>query len=208
MDGTLLDSIPIWSRVGEKFLISQDIVPPSDLREILKEKTLVEAVDYFIERFGLTLSQEEILLKINDIVGYHYRNTITLKPFVKEFLDYFKNKGIKMCIATLSNKSIVEDGLKRHGILSFFDFILTSGEVGIGKDQPDIYIQACHGLGLDIDDVIVFEDSPYCIKTAQSAGFKVVGVYDERNKDRIEEMKSYCDYFIHTFKDIEALNLF
>ncbi|HHT50102.1 MAG TPA: HAD family phosphatase [Eubacteriaceae bacterium] len=208
MDGTLLDSIPIWSKVGELFLNSQDIVPPSDLKEALKEKTLIQAVEYFIERFDLTLTQEEILLKINDIIGYHYRNTIPLKPFVREFLDYLKNRGIIMCIATLSNKSIVKDALEKHDIASFFEFVLTSGEVGVGKDQPDIYLQACQRLGFNIEDVVVFEDSPYCIKTAQKAGFKVVGVYDERNKSRVEEMKGYCDYFIYTFKEIEGLNIF
>lgn len=208
LDGTLLDSISVWSKVGEKFLDSQGLVHPPQLRRILKKKSLRQAAEYFIETFQLDYTADGVIAKINDIVDHHYRHSIPLKPYVREVLDYLKEKDIKMCIATLSNKEIVERALERHGILTYFQFVLTSEEVGTGKDHPDIYIQATQRLGFDIEEVLIFEDSIYCVKTAKKAGFKVVGVYEQSAKDRVEDMKIFSDYFIYSFKEIETLRLF
>ncbi len=208
LDGTLLDSIPVWSKVGEKFLESQGIAPPPQLKKALKKKSLRQAAEYFIETFRLDFAADEIITRINNIVEHHYKNTIPLKPYVREFLNYLRDKNVKMCIATASNKELVERALDRHGILSYFEFVLTCEEVGVGKDQPDIFIQAVQRLGLNIKDVLIFEDSIHCIKTAKNAGFKVVGVYEQSAGDRVKEMKILSDYFIYSFQEIKNMDLF
>lgn len=208
LDGTLLDSIPLWSKVGEKFLLSQGIAPPAQLKRALKKMSLRQAAEYFIKTFKMDFTADEVIVKINNIVEHHYKDSIPLKPYVREFLDYLRIRDLEMCIATASNKELVERALERHEILSYFKFVLTSEEVGVGKDQPDIYIQAVQRLGLEIDEVLVFEDSIHCIKTAKKAGFKVVGVYEPFAGDRVKEMKIISDYFIYSFKEIESLDLF
>lgn len=40
IDGTLLDSSPVWDDLGERFLKSRGVVPKPGLAEILAEMTL------------------------------------------------------------------------------------------------------------------------------------------------------------------------
>ena len=43
LDGTLLDSMGIWDRAGEDFLLSLGITPRENLAETLKELSLAQA---------------------------------------------------------------------------------------------------------------------------------------------------------------------
>ena len=208
LDGTILDSMPIWSKVGEKFLLSQGIVPPSTLKKILKKKSLRQAAEYFIKTFKIDYTPDEVIGEINHIIEDHYKYSILLKPHIRESLIHLKQNDVKMCIATASNKDLVEKALVRLGVLSYFEFILTCEEIGKGKDQPDIYIQATQRLGLEIEQVLIFEDSLHCIKAAKKAGFNVVGVYDKSNRDQIKKIKSISDYFIYSFQDIKMQNFY
>jgi|SRR5690554_4269348 len=208
LDGTLIDSIPLWSKVGERFLISQGIAPPALLKKQLKKKSLRQAAEYFIETFQMELSADEAIERIHRSMEFDYRNIIPLKDHAKEFLQELKTKDVKMCVATMSNKELAQGALERLGVLSCFEFVLTCEEVGVGKDHPDIYLQAAQRLGLPIEEVVVFEDSPHCIETAKAAGFQVVGVYEPFAEDRVERMKSISDYFIYSFRDGELMALF
>ena len=36
LDGTLIDSMPVWNGVGKKFLKDNGVEPPEDIEEIFK----------------------------------------------------------------------------------------------------------------------------------------------------------------------------
>lgn len=205
LDGTLLDSMDSWNNVGKTFLENEGILSPHNLNEIIKEMSFNESANYFIDTFGIKLSAEEIIKSINKIVENKYVYEIKLKPYVKEYLYNLKSKGIKMCVATELDKTLSEKALKRLGILDYFEFIITSGEISVSKSKPDIYIKAMQRLGFSIRDIIVFEDSLYCMKTAKSEGFYVVGVYDKSSKENLQKIKELTDYFINSFKEMEEL---
>jgi beta-phosphoglucomutase-like phosphatase (HAD superfamily) len=75
-----------------------------------------------------------------------------------------------------------------------------------GKPFPDVYLFACRKLGLDPGECLAIEDSPNGVRSAYSAGVKVVmvpdltGPTDElrrmcRVADRIERVMEYImDY--------------
>ena len=46
------------------------------------------------------------------------------------------------------------------------------------------------------------DDNYNADKTAQSAGMKVCGVYDESSADYVDEIKSVSDYYIYDFKEL------
>lgn len=53
MDGTLLDSMGMWENLGSIYLLKKGITPPVDLKEVIENKTLEEAAEYFITDLGL-----------------------------------------------------------------------------------------------------------------------------------------------------------
>ena len=121
-DGTLVDSMFIWDTFGEDYLRTLGKEPRENLSETFKTFTLEQAAEYYRKNYGVTLSVEEIVDAVNDMVAEIYRTKVTLKDGVREFLEALKSQGVKMCVATVTDRPIVEDVLCNHIIHGVNDF--------------------------------------------------------------------------------------
>lgn len=200
LDGTLLDSMFIWDTIGEDYLRTLGKEPHEDLRETFMTFSLEEAAEYYREHYGVTLSAKEIVDGVNTMVEGIYRTKVTLKPGVTEYLRRLKENGVKMCIATVTDRYLVEETLERFGVRWFFSEIFTCAEVGCGKDKPIIYRKALEYLGTTKEETYVFEDSMFALETVKADGFSAVGIYD-RHENRQGELKRLADYYIRDFAD-------
>jgi len=199
-DGTLVDSMFIWDTIGEDYLRSLGKEPNEDLRTVFMPLTLEEAAEYYREHYGVTLSVKEIVGGVNAMVEEIYRTRVTLKHGVADYLRWLKENGTPMCIATVTDRYLVEETLERLGILHYFSEIFTCAEVGYGKDKPIIYRKALEHLGTPKEETFVFEDSLFALKTAWADEFSTVGVYD-RYEDKQEDIMTFADYYISDYKD-------
>ena len=199
-DGTLVESMYIWDTIGEDYLRSLGKEPHEDLKETFMTLTLEEAAEYYRTHYGVTLSVKEIVDGVNTMVEGIYRTRVALKQGVADFLAQLKDNGTRMCIATVTDRYLVEETLDRLGILQYFSEIFTCAEVGYGKDKPIIYRKALEHLGTTKNETYVFEDSLFALKTAKADGFTTVGVYD-RHENRQDNLKNLADYYIVDFAD-------
>ncbi len=204
LDGTLFDSMFMWYSVPTSFLQSRGITPKPDLREKTKAMTGRQIARVFRREYGLKLSPEEIIGGFNAMLMNFYANKVTLKAGVKEMLETLKRRGIDMCIATATDRPLVEAGLRRNGIMDYFGRIFTCSEAGAGKERPDIFWQALNFLGTDIRETVVFEDAYYALKTAKEAGFTVAAVFDDTPHHNSAEIRLLADYYIPSFEDWDA----
>ena len=202
LDGTLLDSMFIWDTIGEVYLRSLDIEPRENLAEAFKTFTLEQAAEYYREHYGVALSVNEIVDGVNEMVAKLYRTKVTLKDGVRDFLEALKSQGVKMCVATVTDRPIVEDVLNRLGIRDFFTEIFTCAEVGYNKETPHIYRAALKALGTKKDETVVFEDALHALMTAKNDGFPVAAVYD-KHELRQTEMKENSDYYITDYETVK-----
>ena len=200
LDGTLLDSMFIWDTIGEEYLRSLGKEPHEDLKETFMTLTLEEAAVYYREHYGVTLSVKEIVDGVNAMVEQTYRTKVTLKPGISEYLAWLKENGVRMCVATVTDRYLVEETLERLGVRHYFSEIFTCAEVGFGKDKPIIYQKALEHLGTEKSDTYVFEDLPFALNTAKTDGFPTVGIYD-RHEAHQDELKELADYYIFDFTD-------
>lgn len=199
-DGTLVDSMFIWDTIGEDYLRSLGKEPHEDLKETFLTLTLEEAAEYYRTHYGVTLFVKEIVDGVNAMVEGIYKTRVTLKHGVAEYLRLLKENGARMCIATVTDRYLVEETLERLGILHYFSEIFTCAEVGYGKDKPIIYRKALEHLDTAKNETYVFEDSLFALKTAKADGFTTVGVYD-RHENRQDNLKNLADYYIDDFAD-------
>ena len=199
-DGTLVDSMFIWDTIGEDYLRSLGKEPHEDLKETFMTLTLEEAAEYYRTHYGVTLSVKEIVDGVNTMVEGIYRTRVALKHGVADYLRLLKENGARMCIATVTDRYLVEETLDRLGILQYFSEIFTCAEVGYGKDKPIIYRKALEHLDTAKNETYVFEDSLFALKTAKADGFTTVGVYD-RHENRQDSLKNLADYYIVDFAD-------
>ncbi len=195
VDGTLLDSMSIWDTIGTDYLRSIGYEPRENLNEVFKNMSLLQAAEYYQHEYGVTQSIEEIMDGVNAMLERFYNYDAPLKPGVEELLERLRRKEVKLCIATATDRYLVEAALERCGVLSYFDAIFTCNEVGHGKDEPIIFEAALHFLGTEKTKTVVFDDALYAIRTAKKAGFPVAAVYDSHEKAQAE-IRALADLYL------------
>lgn len=199
LDGTLLDSSPVWSHLGEDMLRARGVEPEPNLNEVFKEMSLLQSAAYCKEHYHLQESETEIMAAIDDQVDDYYRNHSTVKPGVKEFLSILKMQSVWMYIATATNREQTEAALRHTGLDGYFRGILTCTECNTDKTSPDIYEKAVRRLRCQKKDVVVFEDALHAIHTAKEAGFRVAAVEDPASAGDKEQILQLADYYIDDF---------
>ena len=202
LDGTLLDSMSVWENVDKMFLEENGIVPPKGISDIVKKMTIQDSAAYFKTRFGLKLSCEYIINRIEEIVSEQYKCIIPLKEGASKTVTLLRQKGYKMCVATATYNSLANSALKRLGLYNNFDFIITCSDAGAGKDKPDIFIQAAKKMKCSPFETAVIEDSLHCIETAVNAGFFTIGVYDKINEPDWKEICLKSDVTVKNISEI------
>lgn len=202
LDGTILDSMFIWNTIGEEYLRYLGKEPKENLKETFKTFTLEQSAQYYRENYGVTLSVNEIVDGVNKMVEQYYVKTVGLKPGIEVFLEKFKTEGVNMCIATVTDKYLVEVALDRLGVKNYFSEIFTCAAVGHSKEEPHIYRAAQKHLNTKKVETVVFEDALYALKTAKSDGFVAVGVFDA-HEEKQEELKRIADCYIENYSDFE-----
>ena len=196
MDGTLLNSMDYWALVADEYLQTVGISSGKDTSRLFLENGMKAWHTYCVEKFGLSATFDEAKRGIYDLMDEKYDTVIDVKEGAREMLDTLLAKGVKMCLATATDRASVEKILKRLGIEKYFSRIFTSGEVGAGKREPKIYQVALEYLGTDKETTYVFEDAIYAMRTAYGAGFRVVGVYDKNVYETEDEVRANCHVYL------------
>ena len=196
MDGTLLNSMDYWAIAPYEYLQSLGVEPVDNTSKRFLEDGLKSWYEQEKARYCLTVTIEEARRGIYAIVEKGYATAVRVKDGAYEMLEKLQAKGVKMCLATATDRGTVEAVLKRLGIDKFFSRIFTCNEVGVGKREPKIYEVALEHLGTDRETTYVFEDAAYALKTAFSNNFKVVGVYDKNVYASEEEIKAMCHIYL------------
>jgi len=195
LDGTLIDSMWVWGDVAQRYLESHGATPRPGFREALRILNTREEAQYYIDEYGVELPVEEVMKGRDDMMLDFISNEVELKKGVIHALDALKERGVKMCIATATERRLVEPSIKRHNLAGYFERIFTCTEENTSKKYPDIYIRAAKLLGTVTGETLVVEDALYAMKTAKKAGFIVAGVYDKVSDDEQDEIKTTCDYY-------------
>jgi len=205
VDGTLIDSMWKWIEVEAEYLISLGIVPHRNLREALHTLNLLEAAEYFRTEYGIDKSAQKITDEKNSMMEVFYSEEAEMKAGVIPVLDALKARGIKMCVATATDRYLVEAALRRLGILNYFEKVFTCSEEKTSKTCPDIFLRAAEFLGTDITETIVVEDALHAIRAAKSAGFPIVAVYDLSAEYHQDEIKELCDHYYLNLGEMMAI---
>ena len=202
LDGTLVDSMWVWSQIDVDYLKEKGYSMPKDLRSEIVHLSFSQTAVYFKEKFNLEDSVEKISKDWHDMAFNHYSNDVKLKLGVKDFLNNLKSFKIKIALATSNSIPLLEACLKNNGIYDYFDSITTTDEVSNGKDCPDVYLLAANKLGINPRDCLVFEDILPAVQGAKAANMKVIAVKDDECLDSKEDLLKYADKYIHSFEEL------
>lgn len=192
MDGTLMDSMDYWAIVPSEYLNSKGLPLKEDTNRLFTDM----GMKWWYEYQEIPYPFEDVSKDIYSLMQKYYDKDIKLKDGVYEMLLRLKNAGVKMVLATATDREVVVKILERLNISEFFSAIFTSKEVGKGKRFPLIFEKALEFLGTDKETTYVFEDAIHAMKTCHANGFKIVGVYDKNAFANEEDIKKMCDYYL------------
>lgn len=208
IDGTLLDSMPVWENAGARYLATLGIKARSDLKERLDALSLPEGALYMQTEYKLSVTIEEILEGVNQVVKDFYFKEAVLKPGVCDLIQKLKKNQVRLIIATATDAEMAKAALVRNGVWKDFDGMITCEEAGAGKTSPKVFELAREHLQTKKEKTWVFEDSLYAVKTASKAGFPVCSIYDAYSRDNTEEIRTFSDIYVKDFYEIKSCQVF
>ena len=201
LDGTLVNSMEYWSIVPSEYLKQNgiEVDDPKALSDKFLSMSLLESSKYFIDKYNFNKTVEEVAQEIDKVMEHYYLNFVEVKKGIKPLLELFYKNNVKMAIATATDKFLVEEVLTKLGIRKYFDFIITSTEVGSSKKNPLIYEKCAEHFNAKYEESIIFEDLPYGIISGKSVGFHTVGIYDEPSKHLQDKIKENAELYFEDF---------
>ena len=203
LDGTLIDSMPVWRGTGSGFLMNHNFPVPENLMEVVKTQTIWQTAEWFRTELGVPMEAEDIVNEIVESVVEAYRHTIPLKDGAMEYLEKMKQEGVEMCILTASEADYILPALDRLDIRKYFSHVLTCTELGEYKNDGKAYLKTMELMGGTLEETVVFEDAYYAVKGAKSVGFPVYAVLEEVvREDDIDKIKETADHYFHSYKEL------
>ncbi|PHR50003.1 MAG: 2-deoxyglucose-6-phosphatase [Fluviicola sp.] len=179
MDGVLINSEPFWKEVEIKIFASVGI----DFVAVGGEKTvglrIDEVVDYW---YGLYPWEIKSKADVVDEIMAEMTHVILSKgkamKGVVELLEYLKDTGFKIGLATSSYEVLLNATLKVLGLEKCFDVTNSAQNLTYGKPHPEIYIKTAFDLNTVPEKCLVIEDSLNGVIAGKAAKMKVIAVPD------------------------------
>ncbi len=202
LDGTLMDSMSLWSDIDIEYLSRYGQKIPADLSVAIEGMSFTETAQYFKQRFSLPCGVEEIKQEWNRMAYQKYAYEVELKPGAARFLRHLREQGIPAAIASSNSQELIRASLAHHHVEDCFERIVTSCEVAKGKPAPDIYLYAADLLGVEPANCLVFEDIPMGVQAGKNAGMRVCAMEDDFSAARRALTRELADYYIRSYDEV------
>ena len=105
-----------------------------------------------------------------------------IRPGILKLLESAKALGLKIGLASSSERAWIDKFVKLHGIEDYFECYCTADTVQKVKPDPELYLQALEKLGVEASEAIAIEDSPNGARAAVAAGIPTVVIKNEITK--------------------------
>lgn len=204
LDGVLADSEPWWNQIDAKLLAEYGITYHGEHHQDVLGVSYRLAVEFYKNAFHISAPVEQLMRRRGAIATDFFANCVGLFPSAEPTLEELRQMKLHLAIATSSVSGSARPFLKRTGIGSFFDVIVTGDDVRQGKPHPDIYLQSAKTLGIAPDACLVIEDALAGITAAKAANMRVAAIPDTRFVDS-QEYETQADYVLGSLSEIPAL---
>lgn len=205
MDGTLTDSMGYWR--GLRRVLCEHIgVPITDELAAMVDGDADwgEVRDYLRAHHGLFEEEMDFWNLCYELISDFYAHEVEPLPGAAEFLRAMKERGYRLGVATATPRRVAALALERIGVLPLLDGFVSTKDVGVEKVRPDVFDVCAEQMGgLKREEVVIFEDAYYSIRTLRDHGFAVVGVHDRHTPAaEWEALAPLCDRTIEDYREL------
>lgn len=202
LDGTLIDSLGIWSLVDSALVeeLSRDHVRLSeeeayDLR-VASLSRYGEGSEAYVKycadlkaKFDMPGTPEEIHTRRYQIAQDFLREKVVWQLGAASFVRRLHDAGVKLAIATTTRRRNVDvysnENLamrKEAVIYDLFSVVKTRDDVSATKPDPEVLLRILEETGTDPKDALMIEDATAGLRAAAAAGVDAI-VISERHSE-------------------------
>ncbi|MEV6286263.1 HAD family phosphatase [Kribbella sp. NPDC051770] len=176
MDGTLVDSEPVWARVQIALLAELGAEWTVEDCVSLVGSDLRDAVTAWMARIPAgAITAEQLAERMFTEVVETLRREVEFRPGALELLQACVKEEIPCALVSASYRVMI-DAVLGHFPDGLFATVVAGDEVQHGKPHPEPYLTAAKALGVDPASCVVIEDSPGGTAAGTAAGAFVVAV--------------------------------
>jgi len=172
MDGTMINNMMVHHRAWQQKLseLGLDLTIDEVMRDIYGvNEEIVKRLfgDRFSEKKmkNIAWDKEAAYRKL-------YAEDIKLVPGLAAFLNDAKALGVPMGIGTAAPGENLEFTVESLKLKDYFSVFVHAGDVKKGKPDPEVFTKVAKRLNVNIEDSIIFEDSPTGAKAAENGNAK------------------------------------
>ena len=202
LDGTLIDSMPVWAGRIYHLLDEQHIAYPDDIIRTVTPMDNAAIAVYLREELGLTLDAADILSRMQAYIETDYREKIPAKATVPQTLCTLKAAGLHLHVLTASPHCLTDVCLKRLSLWELFDTVWSCEDFSLPKPDERIYRRVCDSIGSAPAHCVFADDNYGALKTAKKAGLTVVGVFDQSDAADSEKIRAVADQYVMTLNEM------
>ena len=182
LDGTLANTIPQLAIAASKSAVAIGLNPPSveTTKGFVGNGVNMLLARVIAGRFDVELKDVDpsLLKRARDVFNVEYTKGLdkdyNLYEGVKEGLEYFKSRGIKLAVVTNKPQMFALPLLSYMGIKDYFDFILGGEVIPERKPDPTPLYYVLDKLQVSKDDAVMVGDSNNDIEAGNNANMTTV----------------------------------
>jgi len=176
-DGTLADTREIIVHAFQKVLRKIGC-RVSD--EFLERRIGIGSINMFkeaLEAAGIQYDEEMIENLLKEKTRIHLELTPKVRLFdgVLSLLESLRPR-VKIALATMSGREVIDKTLREKGLRRYFDYILTADEVEKPKPDPEVFLKCAEAIGCKPEKCVVIEDSIFGVIAARRAGMRCIAI--------------------------------
>ncbi|MFF8845443.1 HAD family hydrolase [Streptomyces sp. NPDC015127] len=177
LDGTLVDSEPNYYEAGRRVLASHGVTGFDwDEHTSFIGIGTRETLEILRARYTIDAPLDELLAAKNRIYLELARASTDVFPEMRKFVEGLAADGVPMAVASGSSRAAIDAVLAGTGLDAHIRVTVSAEEVGRGKPEPDVFLEAARRLGADPADCVVVEDAPPGAAAAKAAGMRCIAV--------------------------------
>ncbi len=206
LDGTLIDSMPVWRKIQTDAIEENTGIKLTEAeRKKCMQYPYFEALDKLRDRITADCNRRYVYRQSMERMAKIYREgSIPFKPMAKEYLICLKEHGCGVGLSTATPKELCVPYLKLTGVYDLFDCIFTEEEIKVSKSVgPAVYDASLAFLGGTKENSAIFEDTLSCIRTCKKNGYYTVAIAESLTPpEYLAEIKPLADRYIQSYKEM------
>jgi HAD superfamily hydrolase (TIGR01509 family) len=175
LDGVLVDSEQVWDAARRDVVAEHGGTWRESATRDMLGMSAPEWSRYVVEELHVSLTPEEVNAAVVEAMLREYDERLPLLPGAREAVERMAARR-PLGLASSSNRPVIDLVLERMGVAERFAATVSSEEVGRGKPAPDVYLEAARRLGVAADACAAIEDSENGIRSAHTAGMRVLAI--------------------------------